>query len=374
MTEASNYSATTLRHGFPYIIPGQAQKHVTHNTALEHIDAVTHLCLDGLNVDVPPQDPIIGTCYDISASPKGVFANNANHVAAYQDTGWHFFPKIKGMLALHTEDNILMFYDGNRWEPILKPTQPNELPMLGVNTLADSTNKLSVKSESILFAADDLSTNTSGDLRVSLSKINTSDTASILYQSDFSPRVETGLMGSDNYQIKVSPDGSNLKTALEVDATNGNVGLGKSPAQALDILKTAPGITRIAVTNNSKTANLDSSIDIKAGNNKYLSFLQYNAATAYMVSNSSVMYYQLTGSNPVHRFYLGGFEVIQMAKEKISMNAPARLPNISVSALPSPATSGSGALIYIPDENTGGSVAYSDGTNWRRCSDKSIVP
>jgi hypothetical protein len=245
--------------------------------------------------------------------------------------------------------------------------------MVAINTQADPNNKLSVKSENILFAAEDLTVNPSGDVRVSLSKNTPQDTASLIYGTDFKARAETGLLGSDNYQIKVSSDGSHFRPALEIDNSNGNLGLGKTPTQALDILKSEPGITRISVANHAKSAGAGASLDILAADNNSMRLIQYNTDTAYMVSNASSMYYQLTGSNPLHRFYLGTQEILQMSVQRISMKAATRLLNVSISTLPSPSSSGSGALIYVTDEGSGGAVVYSDGKNWKRTTDGNII-
>lgn len=46
------------------------------------------------------------------------------------------------------------------------------------------------------------------------------------------------------------------------------------------------------------------------------------------------------------------------------------LPTYSVSKLPAADASW---LIYVPDEAGGAVVAFSDGTNWRRLTDRAIV-
>ena len=51
---------------------------------------------------------------------------------------------------------------------------------------------------------------------------------------------------------------------------------------------------------------------------------------------------------------------------------PPRLPSHLVSALPSAATYVRG-LIYVSDEAGGPTVAFSDGTNWRRVQDYAVV-
>jgi len=61
--------------------------------------------------------------------------------------------------------------------------------------------------------------------------------------------------------------------------------------------------------------------------------------------------------------------------ERIS--GPFKIPGYSVSNLPDATVSGDtstfSSLIYIYDETGGPVVAFSDGTNWRRVTDRAIV-
>lgn len=83
---------------------------------------------------------------------------------------------------------------------------------IGINATADATNKLSVNSSAILF-------NHNGtDVRVKLNKALVSDTASFLFQDGFSGRAEIGLVGSDDFQFKVSPDGTSFTTGISIAA------------------------------------------------------------------------------------------------------------------------------------------------------------
>jgi hypothetical protein len=54
-----------------------------------------------------------------------------------------------------------------------------------------------------------------------MNKAAAGDTASTLYQDDFSGRAEVGLCGDDNFHFKVSPDGSSFVDALILDKTSG---------------------------------------------------------------------------------------------------------------------------------------------------------
>jgi hypothetical protein len=94
---------------------------------------------------------------------------------------------------------------------------------LGIGTAADDLNRLTAKLNAVLFTALTASEGGTGDLRFVLNKGETSDVLSQLYQRGFSGRAETGLIGSDDFRIRVSPDGSQWRDALLVDRHTGLV-------------------------------------------------------------------------------------------------------------------------------------------------------
>lgn len=91
------------------------------------------------------------------------------------------------------------------------------IAQLGVNASADASNKLSVNSDAILFNT------ATGDQRTKLNKSASANTAGFLFQNNFSGRAEFGLLGDDNFSLKVSPDGAAWKLALSLDKTTGQV-------------------------------------------------------------------------------------------------------------------------------------------------------
>jgi hypothetical protein len=55
--------------------------------------------------------------------------------------------------------------------------------------------------------------------------------------------------------------------------------------------------------------------------------------------------------------------------------APVKVEGFEVAGLP-PADAdryGAGALVFVTDETDGAVLAFSDGTDWRRCTDRAIV-
>lgn len=53
-------SDTTARLALPIMLPAQAQKHVTHNEALEKLDLVAQLTLEAFDALTPPTNPLDG--------------------------------------------------------------------------------------------------------------------------------------------------------------------------------------------------------------------------------------------------------------------------------------------------------------------------
>ena len=93
---------------------------------------------------------------------------------------------------------------------------------LGINTAADATNRFALKSNAALFTAIYAADGGNGDVQHKINKESESDTASQLYQTDFSGRAETGLCGDEDFHIKVSPDGSAWREALLVEGDSGH--------------------------------------------------------------------------------------------------------------------------------------------------------
>ena len=80
---------------------------------------------------------------------------------------------------------------------------------------ADATNRLSLNAPASLF------NHAGAGHQVKVNKAAATDTGSFLFQTGFSGRAEFGLTGSDDFQIKVSPDGSTWNAALAIEAATG---------------------------------------------------------------------------------------------------------------------------------------------------------
>jgi hypothetical protein len=70
---------------------------------------------------------------------------------------------------------------------------------------------------------------------------------------------------------------------------------------------------------------------------------------------------------------LGSNDMIVVDNNSTSFASPPKVPSYTLATAPSASLAGAGAMILITDDAGGPVLAYSDGTNWRRFNDKSII-
>ncbi|RYG89513.1 DUF2793 domain-containing protein [Loktanella sp. IMCC34160] len=196
----------------PLILPSQAQKHVTHNEALRILDVASQLAVRDGPTPTPPVGPTTGDCYLVGTGATGDWAGQDQSIAQWTGTYWDFIPPKAGWRADVAPTGATWRFDGTQWEPA-----GTYVDQLGVSTTADATNRLAVLSEASLFTHD------GAGHQMKINKATAPDTASFLYQTNWSGRAELGTIGSDDFSVKVSPDGTSWITALSFDATDATV-------------------------------------------------------------------------------------------------------------------------------------------------------
>lgn len=226
------------RLSLPYLAPQQAQKHVTVNESVRRLDALVGLAVLSRTTDAEPADPGEGDAYLITAGATGdawsAFAENT--IAAFQDGAWAEIAPQTGLRAYIVDEAGLAVFDGAAWTGV---GGSESAPKFGVNTLADATNRLAVKANAALFSHDDV-TPGSGDMRCLVNKSAVAKTASVLFQTAFSGRAEFGLVGDDDFHMKVSPDGAAFHEGVKIRGSDGKVSF---PSGLLAPLAVAQGGT-----------------------------------------------------------------------------------------------------------------------------------
>lgn len=303
----------------PYILPSQAQKHVTHNEALRVLDAVVQLAVLDRNLSAAPATPAKGDRHIVAAGAAGVWAGQDGKVAAWQDGGWVFFAPRPGWLCFVVAESRLLHWTGGVWEEIASTLSAlQNLALLGLGTTADSENRFAAKLNKALWAALPTGEGGNGDLRYTLNKQSAANVLSLLMQSNWSGRAEIGLVGKDDLSLRVSADGASWREALAVNRNDGKLAVGESfmNFSALNIkgralTGTAAGWFGITVT------NTDADNTNKGG--AVLTGAPYaNANKPFMVlgpwatSNGHMIYYGGGGwgvpDATQHLFYAGAYQ------------------------------------------------------------------
>ncbi|QGX96784.1 DUF2793 domain-containing protein (plasmid) [Roseovarius faecimaris] len=341
-------SQTSPTLALPFLQPSQAQKHVTHNEALKILDAATQLSVLAADLTDPPAAPAEADCYIPAPGATGDWVGHAGEIAIYVNGGRQFFAARQGWRADVIPTGATLRFDGSTWAPLTGDLQ--NLPEIGVNTTADAINRLAVAADATLLTHDG-----SGH-QIKVNKASATDTASLLFQTGFSGRAEMGTTGSDDFAIKVSADGSTFSTALRVDHGTGQVAIGTAATdQTLSVAANAVEPT-IQVRNMGGAGGAAFRMidDVSTGDWKF----KIKGDGSFKLRNQTA-----------------GVDIldIQNAPYTAIFQGPVRLPGYTVATLPDPAVAGAGAQVYVSDEAAGAVTAFSDGTNWRRSTDRVIV-
>lgn len=387
-----------------YLLPQQAQKHVTVNESLRRLDAIAQLAVASSTVAAEPSEPAEGVRYIVPDGASGAAWSgfSANNVAAFQDGAWVEVAPAEGWIAFVADAGEKLIFRSGVWTRVSR---------LGVNATPDADNRFAVASDAALFAHDAAGT---GDVRIKVSKEASGDTASHLFQTAYSGRAEIGLAGDDNFHLKVSPDGSNWKDALVVNNDSGRIGINHpNPGAMVDIRN--GGSNAISVAGASavgasfgRFANTSGAISIyyrKArgsleapaivhDNDKVGGFI-FTGYDGVRFQESALFTSRVDGppsndSVPIAlSFYTGvstasRSENLTIASDgrvgvgrtspavKLDVAGPVRVQSYAVSGLPA-AGAGAGQIIFVSDESGGATLAFSDGANWRRVQDRAVV-
>ncbi|MEL6452793.1 MAG: DUF2793 domain-containing protein [Pseudomonadota bacterium] len=202
------------RLDLPYIQPSQAQKHVTHNSALERLDVLVQLVVEAFDATDPPAAPTEGEVWALGSAPTAAWADQGQTLAAFTNGAWHFIVPQIGWQAVGRADGALRVRTAGGWVQS-SPSELQNLDALGIGATADPTNRLTVSSAATLL------NHAGAGHQMKINKAATTDSASLLFQTDWAGRAEFGTTGNDDFSIKVSADGSTYVTALSIDNATG---------------------------------------------------------------------------------------------------------------------------------------------------------
>lgn len=206
-------SDTTANLALPFIMPAQAQKHVSHNEALDLLDIIVQLSVQSDTQPDPPATPALGARYALPVGSVGLWAGHDHEIAAWTGASWTFVHPRAGWQAYVIERSQTIVWTGTQWRPSVSGTLQTEA--VGINATADPTNRLSVSSDAVLL------NHAGGGHQLKINKSAESSTGSLLFQTNWSGRAEMGCTGEDAFTIKASADGAGWATAMRVAPATG---------------------------------------------------------------------------------------------------------------------------------------------------------
>lgn len=212
--------ADTNRLVLPLLSAAQAQKHVTVNEALKLLDAIVQAGVIDKDLTAPPGSPTDGDIYIVASGGTSAWVGHDDDIAIYQDGGWVFVTPLNGWLVWVEDEGAINVYSSGSWGA-LTLASGGAVGMLGINgATPDATNRLAMNSSGALL------NHAGSDMAVTINKAAPGDDAGFYFQDGFETRAVFGLMGDDNFSVRVSSDGINFWPALHVDITTGHIGLG----------------------------------------------------------------------------------------------------------------------------------------------------
>ena len=228
-------SDTTPRLALAWLMPAQAQKHVTVNETFGLLDALVQCKVCSCTLSAQPVTPAEGDAYILPSVPTGESWSNylEADLVYFQDGAWHRVAPRTGLMAWVEDQACFYVCDNSSWSALTANfTQFDNLSALGVGTISDSTNVFAAKLNNALWTAKPASEGGSGDLRYTLNKDADLNTLCLLFQTNWQGYAEIGLAGNNDLTFKVSSDGESWKDILVLKSANGNLSLPNLPETA----------------------------------------------------------------------------------------------------------------------------------------------
>lgn len=99
----------------PFLQPGQAQKDMSHNEALQALDMWVQPVVETADLAVPPATPVEGQCWIVAAAPSGDWSGRAGQIAQWTAGGWRFGLPAEGWRSHVKDRSADMVHDGTEW-------------------------------------------------------------------------------------------------------------------------------------------------------------------------------------------------------------------------------------------------------------------
>lgn len=108
--------SATPRLAFPYILQSQSQKEVTHNSALNRLDALIQPAVEDMDLTAPPASPAEGGLWIVAAGATGDWAGHDGELAHFIGGAWSYYLPVDGMSVWIKNAGCAARWTGDDWE------------------------------------------------------------------------------------------------------------------------------------------------------------------------------------------------------------------------------------------------------------------
>lgn len=403
----------TPRLSLDYIQPSQSQKHVTVNEAFTKLDTAVQLSIESKTLADQPTSPAPGDIYILPDNPTGTEWGqmSSGDIVAFQNDSWQKLSPKPGWLGFLLDQEQIIIFQNDEWVGFTLSSQPQ----FGVNAEPDNINKFVVKSDAELLSHDDVTPGT-GHARKIINRASSSETASVVFQTNYTANAEIGLTGNDNLTLKVSNDGITFLDAITIDSENGLIGCGGEATSKLTVygqakpnddtgdihIKTEQPYGMFFIDTYSSASNYNSSFSVQRRARGTLaqpstvqlddwcggfSFRAYspNGDWTQAALITAVVDTAPSGSaTPMSLIFntgqSGATEHMRITSDgkvgigtsspvtELDINGVAKVRQYSTASIPSAQTVGTGAIAYAS-----GTLVFSNGTDWIRADNGNIL-
>ena len=208
----------TTQLKLPLLQPAQAQKHVTVNEALALLDQLVQMSVSSAQLHTPPAFPTEGVRYIVAAPATDAWLGQEGRVAAFFAGGWVFHQPAEGWLVWDAAQQHALVYTGDTWRALIVKDDTRQTDALGIGTAPDDLNRFVFSGTNALMTSD-------GSLDLTMNKTGAEAEASMSFKSDYVLRAMFGLLGNDEFSMKIRTDAGDYKTALALDGQSAMVRL-----------------------------------------------------------------------------------------------------------------------------------------------------
>lgn len=103
------------RLGLPFLVSGQSQKEITHNEALQALDALVQPVAQSADLSTPPVSPLAGQCWVVAAGASGLWSGREGQMAQWTGGGWRYTIPAEGWRCHVIDRNVTIRHDGVDW-------------------------------------------------------------------------------------------------------------------------------------------------------------------------------------------------------------------------------------------------------------------